>query len=589
MTVNTTESQAQFLGDGNTTQFSFSFLALEKDDLNVLLTNTTDQDVQGLTPGETKFQVRGSDYTLTLSDPGGTVDFSTSQAPATGLRVTLQRATDARQQIDYVENDPFPADTHERGLDRAALRDQELGDVQGLTLKYQPGDDQTVSTFLPLKEARADKLLGFNAGGTPVALSKLPDTQTVTSFAETLLDDADAQEARATLGVTGLSDIFGVTSGTASALTLSLNQGPALEEGTSLVIEPHTNVSADATLDYNSNGAAPLVVADNLNGGSDGKRKVNSGELAAGLRYQVNYDQADGQWQVTSGVAVGGVTRQDLARLGKANVFTAPQSVSAGTADDNNGLVVQGTFTDAHDFRLVQDVAKQLALKDKTTAKTVARYDGAANTLNVLSTLKAGGNRVLTEDENPWRPISRVRIGNNFAGQSSFDILFPTGFTYIRVWVARWSMDVEDEPFTRFLDSGGSLIPGTDGGGDPNYSTSTWNHRNGGNGSDGDKTRDRMYIARWNSNQINPPGSTIDGFMDITNYESTFGYTRIHGVHSSLEAGHTPLLPRQDMFAGCLRTDKFSPQEIGGIRIYAGTQNNATWQDGFIRVLGFEF
>ncbi len=588
MTVNTTDSKIQFLGDGSTTQFSFPFLALEKDDIGVLVTNTTDETVQGVSPGESELQVEGSDYTLSLADPGGTVDFGLSQAPASGLRVTIQRSTTALQQIDYVENDPFPADTHERGLDRSALRDQELSSLLQLALKFQPGDDQTINPFLPLKEARANKLLGFNGDGVPAALSKLPDTQTVTSFAETLLDDPSAADARATLGVTGLADIYGVTSGTATALTLSLPQGPSQEEGTLLVMEPHVNVGTGATLDYNGNGPRPLKLVDTVEGGGDNLREVDAGELAISKRYLLNFNQGLGHWEVVAGVAVGGLTKRSLPVLTQPNTYSTLQTVKTTGPSVFAGFAIDGDYSGAHKFSFLQKEAGSLTFRDGTTSRDWLKYDGTTDTVNVTARLEAGGNRVLTENENPWREISRFRI-SDFAPAAWFEVEFPSGFTFLRIWIVRWSMDVQDEPFARFLDSNGDLIPGTDGGGSPNYSTSTWNHKDGGNGSTGDRTKDRMYLMNWGGQDINPPGSTMDGHMDIANHDSTAGWTRIHGLFSSLEPGQTPLQPRQDMFTGCLRTDKFSPAEIGGIRIYAGTHNNATWQDGIVRVQGFVF
>jgi hypothetical protein len=172
MTVTTTNAQAQYTGDGSTTQFPFSFVVLEEDDMDVLLTNTTDSTLDGIAPFSTTQLTLNDDYSITISNPGGTVDLSGGNnpfgAPSNGIRITLLRDTDFTQEIDYLENDPFPADTHETGLDRAVLRDQEIEEALDRLVRTQVGD-QTTNLELPLTTERSDKVLAFDSNGNAIA------------------------------------------------------------------------------------------------------------------------------------------------------------------------------------------------------------------------------------------------------------------------------------------------------------------------------------------------------------------------------------------------------------------------------------
>jgi len=379
MTVSTAESRVQFEADGTTTDFPFNFLVLAKDDILVFETNTTGAALDGIAPNGTQQAVRGTDFTVTLNSPGGTVSFAA--APSDGIVVTLQRSTSPLQEIDYVPNDPFPAETHESGLDRAALRDQEIREDVARALKYQTGDDLTINTELPLAGERVDRVLGFNSTGAPIAVTALSTDQvTVSSFAETLLDDADATEARETLGVTGLADVFGLTEGTGDAYTLDLAQGLSQSNGTFLAFEAHTFSLANATLDFNGNGPQPIEVVDAINGGSDGRRPVAEGELFAGGHYTVVFNASVPSWVLLSNVSAG-VTTQDIALKTQGNTFATLQKVSQDQADSSNGWAVEGGFADAHDFRLVQRQAGVFAIRDQTLAVDVLTYDSNLDTV----------------------------------------------------------------------------------------------------------------------------------------------------------------------------------------------------------------
>lgn len=110
-------SKVIYNGDGSTAIFPYTFKIFADGDLIVVL-----QDANGV---ET-VQTLNSDYTVTGAgnDSGGNVIFVT--APASGYKVIIYRSISLTQPVDYVPNDPFPAETHEEALDRLTMITQQL-------------------------------------------------------------------------------------------------------------------------------------------------------------------------------------------------------------------------------------------------------------------------------------------------------------------------------------------------------------------------------------------------------------------------------------------------------------------------------
>jgi hypothetical protein len=76
--------------------------------------------------------------------------------------------------VDYVENDAFPAETHEGALDRLTYIEQQQQEELGRALKVST-TDETSSMELPVKATRATKMLGFDADGDPIMSASTVD------------------------------------------------------------------------------------------------------------------------------------------------------------------------------------------------------------------------------------------------------------------------------------------------------------------------------------------------------------------------------------------------------------------------------
>lgn len=199
MTVSTTTTSVTYVGDGATTAFAVPFQFFAQSDLEVIerIVATGAETVKLLT---TDYAVAGGN--------GATGTVTAGAAPGGGTTWTIRRRTSRTQVADYRENDPFPAEAHERALDRLAMIGQEVDkDIAERALLVPRSEQGAADLTLPSSVDRAGKLLLFDGAGRPVAGSGAVPSVGVSGFAQTLLDDADAAAARATLGAATVADV----------------------------------------------------------------------------------------------------------------------------------------------------------------------------------------------------------------------------------------------------------------------------------------------------------------------------------------------------------------------------------------------
>ena len=171
MTISTTASRISYNGNGVTTEFSFPYRFLANGDLVVVSVSSA---------GVETIKAIVTDYTLTGAgdDAGGTVTMLV--APASGTRLVIYRDTEVVQETDYTSGDAFPAESHERALDRLTMILQEkTPGAAGATRAIQIpiGDPGDVNTVLPPSIARLDKFLVFDATTGSVGVSNVTISQ----------------------------------------------------------------------------------------------------------------------------------------------------------------------------------------------------------------------------------------------------------------------------------------------------------------------------------------------------------------------------------------------------------------------------
>ncbi len=178
--------------NGATVNFAFTFPIFAQADLQVWLTDSDGVETKLILTTHYYITATNNDYAN-----GGTV--TTEATYAEGNTITLIRVLALTQGIDYQPNDDFPANTHERGLDRLTMIAQQLEETIDRNLTV-PITDEVTSLEIPNKATRTSKFLAFNAEGVPIAAETLVDVP-VTDYMKTVLDDEDAAAARTTLGI----------------------------------------------------------------------------------------------------------------------------------------------------------------------------------------------------------------------------------------------------------------------------------------------------------------------------------------------------------------------------------------------------
>jgi hypothetical protein len=164
MTVTAATAKISYAGNGSTTPFSTVFRFLANADLLVTL-------VVDSTGVET-VQVLDTDYTVTgAGDASGTVTMTV--APANGETLVISRNITITQATDYVENDPFPAETHETALDKLTMVAQQIDETvdRSITLPISTASD--VSAVFPAPESL--KILRWNSAAKALELIALSD------------------------------------------------------------------------------------------------------------------------------------------------------------------------------------------------------------------------------------------------------------------------------------------------------------------------------------------------------------------------------------------------------------------------------
>ena len=136
--------------------------------------------------------------------PGGTVTFLTPMVG--GEQVIILRDVPLIQSIDYQENEKFPANTHEKGLDWLTMicqqHEEKIARQIALPVTESPSTD---ATTLPSVASRASKYFGWDSDGKITALAAPTGTSITTAFTQTLLDDGTANDFAKTL-YAGISD-----------------------------------------------------------------------------------------------------------------------------------------------------------------------------------------------------------------------------------------------------------------------------------------------------------------------------------------------------------------------------------------------
>ena len=158
MTVSSTTVKNSYSGNGSNDTFVYGFKIFANTDIQVIIRSST---------GTETTKTITTHYTVTgVGDAsGGNVVFTTGNIPTASETVVLIRNVPQTQAIDYIANDPFPAETHEEGLDRATMTTQQVQEELDRSIKLSRTNTMTSTEFTVGATDRANKVLSFDSTG----------------------------------------------------------------------------------------------------------------------------------------------------------------------------------------------------------------------------------------------------------------------------------------------------------------------------------------------------------------------------------------------------------------------------------------
>lgn len=195
MTVSSIVNKSTYTGTGSLAEYAYGFRIFAATDLVVVET-----DADGV---ETTLELN-VDYSVSgVGEETGTITLGSNLTA--GHILTIRRIRPLLQETDIRNQGAFFPDIHEDALDHQIMVDQQQQDDLDRSLKLPEAETGPIT--LPSESERASKFLAFDADGEPIASEGVVNSVPVTSFIETVLDDANATAARATLGAASASDL----------------------------------------------------------------------------------------------------------------------------------------------------------------------------------------------------------------------------------------------------------------------------------------------------------------------------------------------------------------------------------------------
>ena len=166
MTISSTTVKNSYSGNGTLDTFNYTFKIFADTDLQVIIRDATaTETVKTLT---THYTVTGAG-----SASGGTIVFTSGNIPSATETVVIRRAVPQTQAIDYIANDPFPAESHEEGLDRAMMTLQQVQEEVNRSIKLSRTNTMNSTEFTIGDTNRANKVFGFDSAGELVVTQEL--------------------------------------------------------------------------------------------------------------------------------------------------------------------------------------------------------------------------------------------------------------------------------------------------------------------------------------------------------------------------------------------------------------------------------
>lgn len=320
MTVNAELPRVQHVTDGIQVNFPFVFRVLEEDDVQVFL-------------NDNQLPESPASYTVALTpgppvgNDGGTVTMLV--APLAGS-LTVVRVTDRTQDTDYVPFDPFPAETHETGLDKAMMVAQEYADTLSRVFLAAPGYDPT--TLLTVPPYESGKLLQWSVDpddGLPHRL--INSTLDVLAITAAVLI---AQAAAAAAAASAAAALASETAAAASAAAAGISETNAAASAAAAALDAIAAAASAAAALASEGAASASAAAAAISAGNAATSETNAGiSAAAALVSEGNAAASAGAAAISAAAAL---VSEGNAATSEANAATS--ETNAATSETNAAL-----------------------------------------------------------------------------------------------------------------------------------------------------------------------------------------------------------------------------------------------------------
>jgi hypothetical protein len=397
MTVTSTTNRNQYVGNGATTIFAYTFRIFAATDLLV-----TDTDTLGL---ETTLAIN-VDYTVdgVLAADGGNVTLLTALAgdgtDANSHKLTIRRVVTATQPTDLRNQGKITAEILERAMDRAVMLIQQLDDARARSLRLpesEAGSDAL--TILPPLAERKGMAFGFDeTTGAPGAYGPLGGA-TVSAAMTPVVQAATLANGRTAMGPWDDVALTDVATGDASTakhgwLKKLSNNAKQFMNGVGAWVSAALPYFTDARHEASPNDSAPVHALSAINGGADAATHVAIVPSAAGGIMAA----------IPDGTATGGNPRGQrsvdlqLSRAAAAQVASGANSaIIAGannTASGARSATVGGESNLAYGVNAVAMGSGCTAVHDNSLVHGVGGYSTQANSRKHAISDSKGGDEL---------------------------------------------------------------------------------------------------------------------------------------------------------------------------------------------------
>jgi hypothetical protein len=415
MTVSSTANRVSYNCGGSQTAFVYNFKIFQDSDLKVILTDSG---------GNETTLTLNSDYTVSGAgnESGGSI--TTTQAYASGNRITIIRELPLKQETNYEEGGSFPAESHENALDKLTMICQQLGEAIGRAIKLP---QSSAYSDLQIPDPEANKALIWNAAGTAlinaVVSSVIGASTDLTDFPSSL---TALKGLRRNSGNTAweLVDLLTLPSYPGARLPLRINASNNGIEGT---LQSGLFKAVSKTANYTMTADDCFVAVD----ASSGNVTITLEPAASrsGLQIVTKTDTSSNYVEVIRGSGVGSFDDG----TSQIRLYSKGHTMMIFTDGSTNNYYTVG-FSD-NNKSLVRICANTTGTSVPNAATTTVNFDYA--TFDLRSEADLANNRIVIRETGYYQVNAKVMWGSFPASSTAQLMVQVDGTTRIHDWNAR--------------------------------------------------------------------------------------------------------------------------------------------------------